>query len=353
MAICLVTGGAGFVGSHLVDTLLAQGQQVRVLDDFSTGTRTNLPASNPRLEIIHSDLNDPQTVAHAAEGVEHVFHLAIPSQASYEADIPLNRWACTTDTLNVLSAAHKARVKRFIYSSCESVYGPPVARRLVETDPTLPLSPYAFAKLAGEQQCVAFSAMFGLETVRLRYFNVFGRRQVSSGARPAAIFQILKSMLLGHNPTIEGDGCEPQDFIYVDDVVHANLLAARAPRVSGKVYNIARGRPTTLNQVVATINALLGTNLQPHYQPGQDASRGSRLTDIARAEADLGFCPGTDVEQGLRRTIAYYKAHPEELSSVPRAVAYLHAGPHFARNGSEVPEAIRTDTDAGAPVNDS
>lgn len=350
MAICLVTGGAGFVGSHLVDALLEQGQQVRVLDDFSTGMRANLPSAHPRLEIIASDLNDTAAVSRAVEGVEFIFHLAIPSQMSYEADIGLNRWACSTDTLNVLAAAHKASVKRLIYSSCDSVYGPSVTRPLVETDATLPLTPYAFAKLAGEQQCVAFSAMFGLETVRLRYVNVFGPRQAYSGARPAAIFQILRSMLLDQDPTIEGDGCEPQDFIYVEDVVHANLLAANAPRVSGKVYNIARGRPTTLNHVVATINTILGANRQPRYVQPPLIARTSALTEIARAEIELGFCPSTDLEQGLRRCIDHYRAHPEEMGSAPHAVLQERSGPHFGRAESDVPAASTQDDNNAPPA---
>lgn len=348
MAICLVTGGAGFVGSHLVDVLLDQGHRVRVLDDFSTGMRSNLPAAHPQLEIIRSDLNDAAVVAGATKGADYVFHLAIPSQASYEAEIGLNRWACTTDTLNVLAAAHKAGVKRLIYSSCECVYGPMVTRPLVETDPTLPLTPYAFAKLTSEQQCVAFAAMFGLETVRLRYFNVFGPRQASSGAQTATIFQILRSMLLDQNPTLESDGCEPHDFIYVDDVVHANLLAIEAPRVSGRVYNIARGRPTTLNHVVATVNAILGTNLQPQYVPRRSTGRGSRLTDIGRAEAELGFCPGTDLEQGLRRCIAYYRAHPEEIRTAPNTPSRGFAAAHFALGGPEVLDGCDSDNESCA-----
>jgi nucleoside-diphosphate-sugar epimerase len=192
---------------------------------------------------------------------------------------------------------------------------------LTETDPTLPLSPYAFAKLTGEQQCIAFSAMFGLETVRLRYFNVFGPRQVFSGVRPAAIADILKSMLLGKTPTVEGDADERQDFIYVDDVIHANLLAVDAARVSGKVYNIARGRWTTLNEVVATINAILGSHLQPRCAENQPVDSGTRLSDIARAEVELGFCASTDLERGLRCCIEYYKAHPEQLMAPRRELA--------------------------------
>jgi UDP-glucose 4-epimerase len=342
MPISLVIGGAGFVGSHLVDTLLARSRRVRVLDDFSSGTPTNLPHDNPRLEIIRGDINDLEAVSRATEGAAYVFHLATPSHGSCARSMSADRWAYTTDTLNVLAAAHKAGVKRLIYSSCESVYGPAVAKPLTETDPTLPLSPYAFTKLTGEQQCIAFSAMFGMETVRLRYFNVFGPRQVSSGARPPAIHQILTTMLSGQNPKIAGEGDEPQDFIYVDDVVHANLLAAEAPRVSGKVYNIARGRPTTLNAVVATINSLLGSNLQPCHDGDRATEWGSRLTNIARAEVELGFCPGTDLEEGLRRCIAYYKARPEELQ-VPRFESQLD-GPHFLRRA---PDSLASHDDDG------
>lgn len=333
MSISLVTGGAGFVGSHLVDTLLAHGQRVRVLDNLSSGTLKNLDQANPRLEIIRGDISDAAAVNRATEGVKYVFHLAIPSHASYGINMSPDHWSGTTDTLNVLAASHKAQVKRLVYSSCESVYGPAIAKPLAESDPTLPLSPYAFAKLTGEQQCVAFSAIFGMETVRLRYFNVYGPRQVASETLPATIFHILKAMLRGVNPTLEGDGRGAHDFIYVDDVVHANLLAAEAPRVSGKVYNIARGRPTSLNEVVATINSLLKTNLQPQYTHDRPPARNSRLTDIARAETDLGFCPGTDLEQGLRHCIDYFTAHPEKIQTNPHLESHLD-GPHFSRECS-------------------
>jgi UDP-glucose 4-epimerase len=329
MAISLVTGGAGFVGSHLVDALLTRGHWVRVLDDFSSGTRANLPESHPRLHVLQADLANLAAISEAIDGVDFVFHLAAPSHATASANVTLDRWAGTIDTLNVLAAAHKAGVKRLVYSSCESVYGPVVSRPLVETDATLPLSPYAFAKLAGEQQCVAYSAICGLETVRLRYFSVFGPRQASSGMRPSAIGQLLLAMLHGHRPTIAGDGNEPQDFIYVDDVVHANLLAAEVPRVSGKVFNIARGHATTLNEVVATINSLLGANLKPHYIRDDSAARGSRLTDIGRAEVDLGFCAGTDLEQGLRGCIAYHRQRPEPYGQLPRGTGHRDRGPHF------------------------
>jgi UDP-glucose 4-epimerase len=342
MSISLVIGGAGFVGSHLVETLLARGQHVRVLDNFSTGKRLNLPPSHPQLEVIGGDINDPATVSQVTDGVAYVFHLATPSHASYSKDSPGERWSCTTDTLNVLAAAHKASVKRLIYSSCESVYGPPVVKPLTESDPTLPLSPYAFAKLTGEQQCVAYSAIYGLETVRLRYFNVFGPRQVFSGARPAAISEVLKTMLLGRVPTVEGDADERQDFIYVDDVVHANVLAAEAPRVSGKVYNIARGRSTTLNEVVATINAILGSQLRPRCADNQPSDFATRLSDIARAEVELGFCAATDLEQGLRRCIAYYASHPEELVTAEHPGSEFY-DPHFCRSG---PGELRSEDEA-------
>ena len=327
MPISLVTGGAGFIGSHLVEALLAHGQQVRVLDDFSSGTPANLPQANGRLEILRADTSDPVAVSRACEGIDYVFHLAIPSPAAYSAGMPVERWAGTTDTLNVLAAAHQAHVKRVIYSSCESVYGPAMVRALTESDPTLPLSPYALAKLTGEQQCVAFSAVFGLETVRLRYSNVFGPRQLRPGANTAAIMEVLKAMLLGQRPIIEGDGQEPQDCIYVGDVAHANILAAEARRVSGKVYNIARGRSTTLNEVVATINRLLDTDLKPAYARRMSLGQGTRLTDIARAEADLGFCPGTDLEQGLQQCIHYYQLRPDELEP-SRGGHHVRHGPH-------------------------
>jgi UDP-glucose 4-epimerase len=312
-----------------VDALLSRGQDVRVLDDFSSGSRANLPESHPRLEVITSDLTDMATVCRAMDKVEYVFHLAAALHASHDLTMTPDQWACPLHTANVLAAAYRVRVKRLVYSSCESVYGAAVAKPLVESDPTFPLSPYAYAKLTGEQQCVAFSAMFGMDTVRLRYFNVFGPRQTSFGVLPAAILGILKAMLRGEPPTIEGTGKEPQDVIYVDDVVHANLLAAEAPRLSGKVYNIASGRPTTLNEIVTIVNGLLGTNLKAEYVAREASARGSRLADITRAEVDLGFCPSIDLEHALGSFIAYYRARPEELDRFPSGEAHSNLGaPH-------------------------
>jgi UDP-glucose 4-epimerase len=348
MSSSLVIGGAGFLGSHLVEALLARGHHVRVLDNFSSGRPAHLPASNTRLEVVRSDVSDLQAIRGAVQGVSHVFYMVTPSLASFRNDSG-DRWAGTSDTLNVLAAAHHAGVKRLIYSSCASVYGLSSVETLTEANPTLPASLNAFAKLTGEQQCVAYSAVFGMETVRLRYFNVFGPRQKWSEGSPVGICDIVRTMLLGQNPTIDRDGNAPHDFIYVDDVVHANCLAAEAPRVSGKVYNIARGRPTTFNEIVAKVNALLGTRLQARYARGQMDTRGPRGTDASRAEVELGFCPSTDLDQGLQRCIAYYRQHAEELET-PRSLSHL-GGPHFPRVGSDTPAG--TNDEAGASATSS
>jgi UDP-glucose 4-epimerase len=321
MASCLVTGGAGFIGSHLVEALLRVGHTVRVLDNFSTGSRDNLAAVEDDIEIIEGDIGELDVVRAAARGVELIFHeAALASVPRSVADpVPTHR-VCATGTLHVLIAAREEGVRRVIYAASSSAYGDTPALPKRETDLPRPLSPYAVAKLVGEHYCSVFFNVYGLETVRLRYFNVFGPRQRPGGPYSAVIPLFAEAMLAGRRPLIHGDGLQSRDFTYVAEVVQANLLAAQAARVAGKVYNVACGRRTTLLELVSRLNDCLGTRLNPvHAEPRPGDVRHSQA-DISLAQAELGYCPCTDLAQGLRRCLDYYSS-----ARVPAL-----AGPHPA-----------------------
>lgn len=316
MAVCLVTGGADFIGSHLVEALTARDHLVRVLDNLNPATHAHLSELSHRIELIHGDLTDYRLVQDATRGVDFVFYQPMLGPQSHDvADVVQSHQNFTTGLLHVLTAARDAGVRRLIYASSSRVYGDLIPRPLRETDPTLPSSPYAVMELAGEQHCAAFTCLYGLETVRLRYFNIFGPRQSASSPCSSIVFHILKAMLADQRPTIFGSGLEPHDVLFVDDVVHANLLAIAGPRVSGKVYNIARGRPTTALEIVAIINRLLDAQVQPvHNHFPRPEGYVYNQADIARAETELGFCPCTDLEWGLRRCLEYYAERQDELA---------------------------------------
>ncbi len=308
MAICLVTGGAGFIGSHLAEALVARGHEVRVLDNLSTGSRTNLDPVADRIDFLHGDVTDLQQVRDAVRGVEVVYHqAALASVPRSVADPLATHRACVDGTLHVLLAARDAKVRRVVYAASSSAYGNSARLPKSEADPTAPLSPYAVAKLAGEQYCAAFSTVYGLETVRLRYFNVFGPRQTPDSPYAAVIPLFIQAMTSGRSPVLHGDGQQSRDFTFVEDVVQANLLAAEAPGVSGRVYNVACGRRTTLLELVAHLNELLGTCIAPtHTDPRAGDVRHSQA-DISRAVADLGYKPTTDVRRGLARCLEWWR----------------------------------------------
>jgi UDP-glucose 4-epimerase len=318
MTRCLVTGGAGFIGSHLTAALVARGHAVRVFDNFSTGSLANLAPVRARVEVVTGDLTDLDALRKAAGGEEVIFHQgALASVPRSVADPVATHEACATGTLNVLVAAREAGVRRVVYAASSSAYGASIRLPKRETDPTLPLSPYAVAKLTGEHYCAAFTHVHGLETVRLRYFNVFGPRQPPDSPYSAVIPLFIKSMLEGRRPRIHGDGEQSRDFTFVADVVQANLLAAEASGVAGKVYNIACGRRTSLLELVARLNALLGTTIQPAHEATRPGDVRHSQADISAAQADLGYRPRVDMEEGLQRTVAYFKeagvparAHP-------------------------------------------
>jgi UDP-glucose 4-epimerase len=323
MTCCLVTGGTGFVGSHLVESLVAEGHRVRVIDDLSTGLSTDLAGVAEQVQLFEGDLCNLDVVRDAMAGVEIVFHQAEPAPVGGAGENRENAGrAPGTDVLNVLTAARETGVRRVVYGSCASVYSDPASgRRLRETDPTFPVAPRGFAKLVGELHCVAFTTAYGLDTIRLRYFSVFGPRQpVCSPCAP--VRAILEALLAGRRPVLEeATAREAQDLIYVGDVVYANLLAAQVSRGAGSVFNIARGRPATLLEVVAMANHILGTRLQPALRPGGAPGRGYRLADVSLAEARLGFCASTDLEQGLRHCLAYYQLRSHPAKGLPDLIA--------------------------------
>jgi UDP-glucose 4-epimerase len=346
MALCLVTGGAGFIGSHLVEGLVKRGDAVRVLDNFSTGALSNLDHVRRDVELVLGDLGDHELLSRACDGVELLFHLAFPPWSTdAPPDLLAAKWAYATETLQVLIAARAAGVGRVVYASCGAVYGNPERGVIDEDSCVLPESSYGFAKLAGEMQCMGFNSLHGLETVRLRYSNTFGPRQSTSSPVAHALTQVVKAMCAGQAPRLDEFAEEQHDFIYVDDVVHATLLAAEAPRVSGQVFNIARGRSTTMLAVVDAVNELLGTHLIPTVPKAGLNETAARAVDITRAERVLGFCPSIDLRQGLLRLIEHYAE--AEGRALPETVARERRGPHHPELRSEQPSSEIKTGDVG------
>jgi UDP-glucose 4-epimerase len=306
--ICLVTGGAGFIGSHLVEALTAAGQAVRVLDNFSTGLRANLEHIRPAPEIVEADLGDAEAVARATAGAGVVYHLGALASVQFSIENPAaSHRVCATGTLNVLDAARRAGVRRVVYAGSSSAYGVPPGDVQTEADPLRPLSPYAAAKLAGELYAEAFSASYGLETVRVRFFNIFGPRQRADSPYSGVIALFTAAMTAGRAPRVYGDGLQSRDFTYVTDAVQALRKAATAPGVSGQVYNVGTGRSVTVLDLVDALNRLLHTNLRvEHAAPRAGDIRHSRA-DIGRACRDLGYEPSVSFEEGLKRTLQWYR----------------------------------------------
>jgi UDP-glucose 4-epimerase len=305
--LSLVTGGAGFIGSHLVETLAASGP-VRVLDDLSTGQRDNLTSIHPAPEIVQADVADTDAVTRAMKGVGVVYHLAALAsvQRSLEDPAATHR-VCATGTLNVLDAARKAGVRRVVYAGSASAYGIPSGDVQTEADPVRPLSPYAAAKLTGELYMQAFAASFGLETVILRFFNIFGPRQRADSPYSGVIALFIGAMSAGRTPTIHGDGLQSRDFTYVTDVVQALRKAAATPGVSGRVYNVGTGRAVTLLDLVAVLNRLSRSEMRPTHSAARAGDIRHSRADISRARCELGYEPGVTFEQGLERTLRWYQ----------------------------------------------
>jgi UDP-glucose 4-epimerase len=307
--LCLVTGGAGFIGSHLVEGLLARGWPVRVLDDLSTGVPENLTGLSPAPEVVAGDVGDPAVVQQAMQGVGMVFHLAALAsvQRSVEAPADSHR-VCATGTLHVLDSARRCGVRRVVYAASASAYGIPDGDTQSERTPVRPLSPYAAAKLAGEVYCEAFAATYGLETVRLRFFNIFGPRQRADSPYSGVIAIFTAALTEGRTPTIFGDGGQTRDFTYVTDVVQALLLAAEKPGVSGEVFNVGTGQGISLLDLVAALNRQLGTAIQPKHAPSRAGDIRHSRADISNARSLLGYEPAVSFEEGLARTLAWYRS---------------------------------------------
>ena len=304
----LVTGGAGFIGSHLTEELVRRDERVRVIDSLITGHRKNL-AHLAGVDFVEGDLADLAVARRAVEGVDYVLHqAAIPSvPRSVEDPITSNR-ANIDSTLNLLVAARDARVKRVVYAGSSSAYGNTPTLPKHEEMPTNPLSPYALQKLVGEQYMQLFTALYGLETVVIRYFNVFGPRQDPSSPYSGVISVFAKALLENKAPTIHGDGEQTRDFTYVANVVDGVLRAVTAPGVSGKVINVATGTRISLIKLFASMRDTVGSQLEPAYGPTRSGDVKDSLADISRARALLGYEPLVPLEEGLKKTIDWYRS---------------------------------------------
>jgi nucleoside-diphosphate-sugar epimerase len=308
MAHYLVTGGAGFIGSHLAETLVRRGDRVRVIDSLITGKRGNL-AHLPSVEFIEGDLADLDAARRAVQGIEFVLHqAAIPSvPRSVQDPITSNR-ANIDSTLNLLVAARDAGVSRVVYAGSSSAYGDTPTLPKVETMPTAPLSPYALQKLVGEQYCQMFTQLYGLQTVTIRYFNVFGPRQDPSSPYSGVISLFINALCDGRRPTIYGDGEQTRDFTYVANVVDGVLRACAADGASGEVFNVATGGRISLNTLFQTVRTLVSATVEPIHAPARAGDVRDSQADIAKAARVLGYRPLMTFDEGLARTIEWHRA---------------------------------------------
>jgi UDP-glucose 4-epimerase len=312
----LVTGGGGFIGSHLAEHLCAQGHEVRILDNFSTGNRSNLASFRDELELIEGDIQSYERVNTAVRGCEVVFHqAALPSVPRSVQDPLTSNAANVIGTLNVLLASRDSGVRRVVFASSSSVYGANETLPKREDLPATPISPYAVAKLAGEGYCRSFSGIYGLETVALRYFNVFGPRQDPLSQYSAVIPNFITACLAGQPLMIFGDGEQSRDFSYIANVVDANLLASEADGVAGKVFNIATGQRVTLNALVDELRSLTGSEIEVQYEPARRGDVRHSLADLSASKSDLGYEPAIDFRGGLRLTFEAYAESREQSTS--------------------------------------
>ena len=305
----IVTGGAGFIGSHIAERLLRDGQRVRIIDNFATGKRVNLTHLNGDLQVHEVSITNREALDPIFAGANYVFHqAALASVPRSVADPLATHEANVTGTLNVLLAARDAGVKRVIYAASSSAYGDVQVEAQDETLSPHPLSPYGVSKLAGEYYCQSFTQVYGLETVALRYFNVFGPRQDETSQYSAVIPRFISAMLAGNPPTIYGDGKQSRDFTYVENVVHGNLLALKAPGASGEVMNLALGGSVSLLELVDKLNRILGTSFEPIYSPERAGDIKYSRADISKAIDLLDFAPIADFDTGLAHTVEWFKS---------------------------------------------
>ena len=305
-----MTGGAGFIGSHLVERLLVDGTRVRVLDNFSSGARANLPFAaryRRQLEVVRGDIRNLPTVLRAARGARIIFHQAAMRSVPRSVKDPLGaNENNVSGTLNVLEAARRGRVPRVVYASSSSVYGdrPDLPKR--EDQPVSPLSPYAASKAAGEQYAAIWTRLYGVETVGLRYFNVFGPRQDPKSEYAAVIPRFILWAIRGRPLEVHGDGSQSRDFTYIDNVVEANLLAAKAPEAAGEAFNVGCGSRVSLLEIIAMLEGMLGHPLKRKHTPSRVGDVPHTLADIGRAKKDMGYAPLVDFDEGLKRTVEFF-----------------------------------------------
>src|ERR1700722_4649141 len=310
MALYLVTVVAGFIGSSIARALLNSGEKVRGIDNLSTGNLENIAEIRDRIDFREADIADLDAMRRACDGVDFVFHeAAIPSVPKSVVDPLGSNLANIDGTVNVLVAARDAKVKRVVYAASSSAYGDTPTLPKHEAMSPDPISPYAVAKLASEHYMVSFYRCYGLETVSLRYFNIFGPRQDPSSPYSGVLAKFITQMLHGEQPTMNGDGEQSRDFTYIDNAVAANLLACKAPaeKAAGKVFNVATGRRVTLNETFKLLQPLTSYKGQPNYGPERGGDIKHSLADISKAEAALGYKPAVDFEEGLRRTVEWYR----------------------------------------------
>lgn len=311
----VVTGAAGFIGSHIAERLLRDGQRVRAVDNLLTGKREHLDhleSLGGDLSVTLGSITDLDTVQHLFRGADYVLHqAALPSVPRSVADPLETHRHCVTGTLNVLIAARDNGVKRVVYAASSAAYGDQPGESKVETMRPAPISPYGVAKLAGEYYAAAFKHTYGLETVSLRYSNVFGPRQNPDSAYAAAIPKFIKLMLRGERPTIYGDGTQTRDFTYVDNVVHGNLLACRATEAAGETINLAAGGRVTINDLVAKLNAILGSDLAPIHGAVRAGDIKHSRASVQKARDLLAYEPIVSFADGLRRTVAWYQRNTD------------------------------------------
>lgn len=304
----LVTGGAGFIGSNICKELVSQGCFVRVIDNLLTGKKSNLAEVIDKIEFVQADMGDLEVAQSAMKDIDVVLHQGALPSVPVSIDNPAaTHKHCVDATFTLLLAARDAGIKRFIYAASSSAYGDAPTSPKVETMPASPLSPYAVAKLTGEYYCSVFYKIFGLETISLRYFNVFGPYQDPASQYAAAIPAFVTAILKDEPPTIYGDGEQSRDFTYIDNVVEANLLAARAERTKGEVINIACGQAVTVNEIIEMINELLGKNVKPVYTAPRPGDVKHSLADITAAQNLIGFKPLIQFKDGLQKAIGWYR----------------------------------------------
>jgi nucleoside-diphosphate-sugar epimerase len=300
----LVTGGAGFIGNHIARALLERGLSVRVFDNFATGHRENLSDLVDEIELVEGDLRSIDACRRAAAGVRYILHqAALPSVPRSIEDPHTTHEVNATGTLHLLIAARGAGVQRVVYASSSSVYGRDPKLPRDEADRPSPVSPYAVSKLAGEQYCSAFYHSYGIETVALRYFNVFGPRQGWDSPYAAAIPRFIRALAKGHPPTVYGDGEQSRDFTYVSNVVDANLLALDAASAPGRMYNVGAGHGTTVNSLLRTLCEIMDKPFRPEYHPPRPGDVRDSVADITRAGRDFGYAAATPLDDGLRPTV--------------------------------------------------